>query len=249
MSLEGKVALVTGGGRGIGRGLAIELAREGSDIVITSRTASELHETAETIRSLGRLCLDVAIDATDEQQVSELFDTVDADFGRLDILVNNAGGIAVAPLTETTVEQWDQVQAANVGAAFLCSRAAIPMMRSVGGGSIINISSMGGVAGFPMLAAYCSAKAAIIGFTRALAAELADDGIRVNALCPDIVATPTTLSVFSEADKSDWADPEDMGSIVVFLAGRDSKFVNGAVIEATGRWPHDPLQRQYLAAH
>jgi len=204
MSLQGKVALVTGGARGIGRGIGLALARAGADIAIAEveRVASAsqqygnaavggytiARETASEIEALGRRALAIQADVTSKADTERMVrETVDR-LGRLDILVCNAGVVSVAPLANMTEEAWDLTIGVNVKGVFLSCRAALAEL-SKRGGTIINIASVAGKNGFPGMSHYCASKFAVVGFTNSLAKELAASGIRVNAICPGILRT------------------------------------------------------------
>jgi meso-butanediol dehydrogenase/(S,S)-butanediol dehydrogenase/diacetyl reductase len=189
MQLENKVAIVTGGNRGIGVGIVRSLADAGADIVIAARSAEQCEQVAAQVRAGGRKAIAVGTDVTQADQVQALVDRTVAEFGGFDILVNNSGVLSIANVEELSEADFDQVMAVNVKGVFLCSKAAIPHLKSRGAGSIINVSSVAGKCGFPGTAHYCASKYAVNGFTNALAKELALDNITVNAICPGIVWT------------------------------------------------------------
>src|SRR5215470_4980954 len=202
-SLNGQVALVTGGGRGIGRGIALALANAGADVAIaevdqvTSAAqhyrAAELsgvraaEVTAGDVRALGRRAVAIRADVTRAADVGAMVDTVVAQLGGLDVLVCNAGVVHVAPVEKLTEEAFDLTLAVNVKGVFLCCKAAIPALKQRPGASIINIASVAGKNGAPGMAHYCASKFAVVGFTNALAKEVAPTGVRVNAICPGIL--------------------------------------------------------------
>ncbi len=189
MQLENKVAIVTGGNRGIGVGIVRALADAGADIVIAARNAEQCEQVAAEVRAGGRQALAVATDVTQADQVQALIDRTVAEFGGFDILVNNSGVLSISNVEELSEADFDQVLAVNVKGVFLCSKAAIPHLKQRGAGRIINVSSVAGKCGFPGTAHYCASKYAVNGFTNALAKELALDNITVNAICPGIVWT------------------------------------------------------------
>ena len=189
MQLENKVAIVTGGNRGIGVGIVRALADAGADIVIAARNAEQCEQVAAEVRAGGRQALAVATDVTQADQVQVLIDRTVAEFGGFDILVNNSGVLSISNVEELSEADFDQVLAVNVKGVFLCSKAAIPHLKQRGAGRIINVSSVAGKCGFPGTAHYCASKYAVNGFTNALAKELALDNITVNAICPGIVWT------------------------------------------------------------
>ena len=268
--LKGKVAIVTGAGRklGIGRGIALRLAREGADVAVADicREFEEfpgyglgmwegLKETADEISALGVRGLPVRVDVTDAAQVDEMVrQTVEA-LGRLDIIVNNAGGApGPAPVIALDEAAWNKTMAINATGTFLCSRAAARQMMAQGeGGKIINISSIAGKKASPFLAAYCAAKAAIIGLTRTMALEVAAANIQVNAVCPGQVDTElqqwgwrlaagmrgisyeeVIKGVVAEVPAGRLETPDDVANVVAFLASRQSDYMTGQAINVSG---------------
>lgn len=203
--LAGKVALVTGAGRGIGKAIATALASEGADIAITDINTSSsaanqygskniggmdaAEQTVAEIRALGVKAIAIEADAGDKAAVQAAFDAVEAEYGRLDILVCNAGVVNQAPVEELSEDAWDLTFRINTRGTFLANQAAIPLMRKSGGGCIINMGSIAAKNGYELLAHYCASKFAIVGFTNSLAKELAKEGIRVNAICPGMLKT------------------------------------------------------------
>ncbi len=181
-------AIVTGGGRGIGRETAILLAKRGVDVVVCSRTQGEIDETVEIIRKIHSGVLGIKCDVSQSRQVDNLAKRAVEKFGKIDILVNNAGIFTVKKLADTTEKEWDEILAVNLKGAFLCCKAVLPhMLRS--GGTIINVGSGAGKAGFDSLSAYCASKFGMMGLTESLAWEVAGHHVRVMAICPGEVAT------------------------------------------------------------
>jgi meso-butanediol dehydrogenase/(S,S)-butanediol dehydrogenase/diacetyl reductase len=205
MKLEGKVALVTGGGRGIGRGIALALAEEGANIAVvdTDRLDSAYNQygvkevngyqaalkVVEEIKALDRWAIAIEANVTKWDQVQAMVKRTVDELGRIDISVHNAGVINVVPVEAMEEEAFDITFDVNVKGVFLCCKAVIPQMKQQGSGRIINTASIGGKSAFPTLAHYCASKFAVVGFTNGLAKELARDNITVNAICPGIVRT------------------------------------------------------------
>lgn len=241
MKLEGKVAIVTGASRGIGKAIALGLAREGADVVVAARTESPeqhflpgtIHQTAEEIRALGRQALPVRVDVSDEESVAEMVRRTIETFGRIDILVNNAAVAHYAPVAEIPSKKWDLVLKVNLRGTFLCSRAVLPIMMQQRRGSIVNISSKAADPNGPIYTgiAYCAAKAAIERFTNALAEEVLPYNIAVNAVKPRKEVSTEGMRWWNpHADYSTWDKPEDfMVKAVLFLAAQDASGITGQV--------------------
>lgn len=211
-SLNGKVAVVTGGNRGIGRGISEALARAGMTVALTARDAAKAATAAQEVGGGAR---GYACDVRRHEQVAALFATVERELGGVDVLVNNAGVGLFAPVADMKLEDWHAVIETNVNGVFYCTREAIPRMRARGGGYIFNLSSLAGRNAFPGAGAYCASKHAVNGFSEVLFQEVRNDGIRVTYLMPGSVATDFGRG---SAAKSDWALlPEDVGEMVVDL--------------------------------
>jgi NAD(P)-dependent dehydrogenase (short-subunit alcohol dehydrogenase family) len=190
--LAGRIALVTGGGRGIGRAVALSLASAGADVAVTARSSDELEETAAALRGLGHRAEPITCDVTERAQVEAMIAQVKNTLGDPLILVNNAGVSGGAKLTDTTDEMWDRMLRVNATGAFYCTRAVLPMMLQAKWGRVVNIASVAAKAGGLYIAAYTASKHALLGLTRAVAAEVASRGITVNAVCPGYVDTAMT---------------------------------------------------------
>lgn len=259
MKLEGKVAIVTGGARGMGRSHCLALAREGANIVTcdvckdmslvgyTLARNEELDETVDQIKALGRKAIGLIADISKADEVKGVVDRAMDEFGKIDILVNNAGVALIGtPCHEVTEEQWDMVMSVNLKGSWLCCKYVIPHMLNQKRGKIINISSHCGLIGIATIAPYTCAKHGLIGLTRTLSAELAPHGINVNAICPAAVDTPMLSGsfeqigmTFEEAEK-EWGGssvvpgelmpPEDISKLVVWLASEESRFIHGRSI-------------------
>jgi 3-hydroxybutyrate dehydrogenase len=189
MNLQGKGVVVTGGGRGIGAAAATLLAEAGATVVLAARSRDQLEATAEALRAAGHRAFAVACDVADTQQVAALAAAAREHAGTIDILVNNAGFAHSAPLKSITLDEWNHIFAVNVTGTFLCSQAFLPGMLERGWGRIVNVASIAGKTGAPYITAYAATKHAVVGFTRALAAEVAQRGVTVNAVCPGYVDT------------------------------------------------------------
>ncbi len=192
MSLEGKGAVVTGAGRGIGEAVARELAAAGARLVLAARTAGEIEAVAEGLTTAGFDAWPAVADVTEEESVERLRAAAGERLGAVDILVNNAGMAGSAPLPKIALADWNALLAVNATGTFLCTRAFLPAMAERGWGRVVNVASVAGKAGAPYIAAYTAAKHAVVGFTRAVAAEYAARGVTVNAVCPGYVDTEMT---------------------------------------------------------
>ena len=192
MSLQGRNALVTGGGRGIGRAVALELARAGADVAVAARTRGEVDAVAEEIRGLGRRACAVAANVARPDEVARMFAEARAALGPLDVLVNGAGVAPTAPLAKTSEEVWRAAIETNLSGAFYTMRAALPEMTGRGWGRIVNVASIAGKTGYHYIAAYAASKHGVLGLTKCAAIETALSGVTVNAVCPGYVDTPMT---------------------------------------------------------
>ena len=235
MEHEGKVALVTGGGRGIGRETCLLLAREGAKVAVFSRTQSEVEETVELIRKeTGREAIAIAGDVRSAEDADRAVRETREKLGPVDILVNNAGVMLLKPFAETTVEEWDRVQDINVRGTYLFTRAALPDMLAKRQGVIVNVSSIWGTKGGPDRSAYITSKYAVIGFTRALGEELKPCNIRVNAVCPGPTATRMTAGLVSGSTPANWMQPEEIADVIAYLCSSKSSAITASIVEAFG---------------
>jgi NAD(P)-dependent dehydrogenase (short-subunit alcohol dehydrogenase family) len=247
-SLDGKVVVVTGASRGIGKGLALGLARLGAAVVCAARTVKEepgglpgtIHNTVDAIRAEGGRAVAVRCDIGDADDIQALIDATVAELGRLDVLVNNAMASTRALFADATPQQWDESMRVNVRSLFVSAKAVVPVMAANGGGSIVNISS--GAAGHdvgpympPGYLVYTVAKAALERFSTALAAEVAPLGIAVNALRPGAVKTElSTHELGDDYDWSGWKTPDSVVGPVAFLAAQTGSGLTGRVLDVAG---------------
>lgn len=218
MLLEGKNAVITGAGRGIGRAIALAFAAQGCGIAALARTAREINETASLVRALGARALAVQCDVTRATSVDEAFATAESEFGTIDILVNNAGMARFKPFAALTMDDWNETLAANLTSVVLCTQRVLPAMMARRAGRIINISSVSGLKPIAEQSAYCAAKHAVNGLTKTLALELHEFGIGVHAICPGGVVTRLAEEAMPERDKEGWMLPEDVAHAALFLA-------------------------------
>ncbi len=247
MQLEGKAALVTGAGRGLGRSIALAYAQEGADVAIISRTPTELDQVEEEIRALGRHGLARTADLTDRQQTDRAVEEAIDGLGHLDILVNNAGTThRNKPMTEVTEEEFDRIFAVNVKSVFLTARHGVPLMKEQGHGMILNVASTAGLRPRPGLAWYNTSKGAMITATKAMAIELASFKIRVNAINP-VAGETGMLHLFMGEDTPEkraqfvssipWgrlSQPQDMANAALFLCSDEADMVTGTCMEVDG---------------
>lgn len=246
--VEGKVAIVTGAGSGIGRVAAGLLAREGAKVVVAGRTAAAGEETVRRIADAGGEGTFVETDVSREADCVRLIERTIETYGRLDVLVNNAAIYPRATLEETSLDFWRQVLEINLTGPFLLCREAVPRMIQGGGGSIINVGSFNGLAGAPNLVAYSVAKGGLLTLTRNIAAAYSQQGVRVNYLIPGWVLTDTERKIQAlEGHDAAWLEaqaanlpggrfsrPEDAALAILFLASDESVFVNGTILNTDG---------------
>ena len=243
MILDGQVALVTGGGQGIGRAIALRLAQEGADVGIVDVSQETAAETARQIKSLARRAVVVPADVSDHDQVQSAVAVAVETLGRLDILVNNAGIEKMQPFLEITSGDWERQVAVNLSGTFYCTQAAARQMAKRGYGRIVNLSSVAGLMGPIDLAPYGAVKAGIVGLTRAAAVDLADFGITVNAIAPGPIETDLLTRVWTAdalRERAQHAPIARLGSVeeiahaALFFASPDSGFITGTTLAVDG---------------
>ncbi|MFV1859796.1 MAG: SDR family NAD(P)-dependent oxidoreductase [Anaerolineales bacterium] len=232
-ALESKVAVVLGGGRGIGRATARRLASEGASVIVAARTASELDDVVAEIRSKGGYAIGRTIDTTKAQDLRSLADEIAVEFGRVDVLVNSAGASLIAPLEATTETDWDHIIETNLKGPYLCTRALLDLLRASEAGQVVNIASKVGLTGYRLVSAYTASKAGLIGFSRALAQELRNEGIRVLVICPGPVDTPMRWEATPNMDPNMTIAADTVADTILFLVTLDSQTtMNEVVLEA-----------------
>jgi len=248
MKLESRTAIVTGARRGIGRAIALALAKEGANVVVSDISQEDCQKVVTEIGGLGRRGLALKCDVASGAEVEEMVRTTVAEFGKLDILINNAGVIAFKPFLELTEEDWDNTLNVNLKGQFLCARAVAKEMVKNKWGRIINIASISsggcGIA-FPLVAHYTASKGGVMALTEALALELTPQGINVNAICPGAIDTDMVKGVKDSGQleqvllrvpKGRLGQPEDIANLAVFLASEESDYISGAAIVIDGGW-------------
>lgn len=253
MKLEGKIAFVTGAGRGIGRACALELAKAGARVVLAARTEPEINRVAGEIEAMGREALALVVDLRDPSSLEEAFAKAIGRFAAVDILVNNAGIARSAPFQRWTDEMWMEVFEVNVHSVFRCTRAVLPGMLERGWGRVINIASVAGKGGAAYISGYAASKHAVLGMTKALAVEVADRGVTVNAICPGYVETDMARQAIdtiiaktgaseekargfleSQTPQKRLFQVDEVAGMVLYLASDTARGINGQAINICG---------------
>lgn len=255
MSLANRIALITGGGRGIGRAIAFAFARAGARVAVAARTAEEVERVAaEVSDECGVQTMHATCDVSNADDVARVVSQVAETFGRgADILVNNAGIAESAPVTRTDDAHWRRHLAINLDGTFYCTRAALPSMLERGWGRIINIASIAGKTGAPYIAAYAASKHGVLGLTRSVALEVASKGVTVNAICPGYVDTDMTTRALAQIEaktgrtvadalealkrmspQNRLVTPEEVAALALLLASEDGRGINGQAINVDG---------------
>ncbi len=248
MKLDNKTAIVTGARKGIGRAIALALAKEGANVVVSDISQEDCQKVVTEIEGLGRKGLALKCNVTSRAEVEDMVRRTVAEFGKVDILVNNAGIISFKPFLELTDEDWDNTLNVNLKGQFICARAVAKEMAKNKWGRIINIASISsggcGIA-FPLIAHYTASKGGVVALTEALAVELTPQGINVNAICPGAIDTDMVKAVkeggqleqiLLRIPKGRLGQPEDIANLAVFLASDESDYITGAAIVIDGGW-------------
>ena len=245
IDLAGKTALVTGASRGIGRAIAVGYARAGADVAISARSAEALAETKGDVEALGRKAFVIPADVTDRDAVRRMVDESVAALGYLDIVVNNAGGTSfMVPFTDLRFDGWTKVMRLNTESIVHVMQAAGPHLLERQSGSVINVASVAGLGGTPMVSPYGASKAAVVSLTRSVAVEWASRNVRVNALCPGWTATDLNRALWENEDTSKamtatipmgrWGQAEEMVGAAVFLGSDSASYVTGQALVVDG---------------
>ena len=245
IDLAGKTALVTGASRGIGQAIAVGYAKAGADVAISARSAEGLAETQAAVEALGRKAFVIPADVTDRDAIRAMVDESIAALGHLDIVVNNAGGTSfMVPLTELRFEGWAKVMRLNTDSVVHVLQAVGPHLLERGTGSVVNVASVAGLGGAPMVTPYAASKAAVVSLTRSVAVEWASRGVRVNALAPGWTATDLNRALWENEDISNqmtatipmgrWGKAEEMVGAAVFLGSDSASYVTGQVLVVDG---------------
>lgn len=244
MRLEDRVAMITGAGSGIGKGIAMRMAQEGADIIAIDINEGGIKDTASKVTSLNRKVLTLLANVAVKEEVEKAVQEALKVFDKIDILVNNAGIERSATVIKMTAQQWDEVLDVNLKGVFYCTQVVAKKMIEKGYGKIINISSIAGKVGLFGSANYCAAKAGVIGLTRVTALELAKKNINVNAICPGPIDTPLFHNIpekfrqqmLEAVPKGRVGTPQDIANLALFLASDEADYITGQAINCDGGW-------------
>jgi len=246
MDLKNKVAIITGSRRGIGKAIALALAKAGANVVVSDINLDDCNKVVEEIKAINGNALAVKADVSNPEDVSQMINLTTEKFGKVDILVNNAGIYMQKSLTDVTEQDFDRTLDINLKGVFLCSKAVVPEMIKQGKGKIINIASIAGQVGFANSSAYCASKGAIINITRELALELAQYKINVNAIGPGVIETDMTKDLLEDKATKETllaniplsriGKPEDIANAALFLASDNSDYITGITLFVDGGW-------------
>ena len=240
--IDGQIAIVTGGGKGIGQAICVTLSEKGAIVIVADKDLKSADETAEMIGGKGKSCA-IELDVASEESILTLYALVKKRFGRLDSLVNNAGIFKATPILETTAAEWDIIQAVNLRGAFLMSREALRMMQAQRSGRVINIASMSAkTGGIAAGAHYSASKAGLVCFTKSLAIQAAPYDICVNGITPGLIETDLTRAWGAEANAKltekiplkKFGQPQDVAETVAFLASQRGRYITGEIIDING---------------
>ncbi len=248
MKMKEKIVIITGAKSGIGLATAICFADEGAKVVVAD--IRDAHQEVSEITKRGAKALFIQVDVSNEPQVTTLIEKTVSTYGRLDILVNNAGIELAKKIIDTTEAEWDRLMNINLKSVFLCSKAAIPIMRRNGGGVIVNVASELGLVGGSEIAAYSASKGGVVQLTKSMAIDHADDGIRVNCVAPGPVSTPLLEAIIEASSNPEearqsivgrtllkrLARAEEIANVIVFMASDESSYITGSVLVVDGGW-------------
>ena len=246
MDLKNKVAIITGSRRGIGKAIALALAKAGANVVVSDINLDDCNKVVEEIKAINGNALAVKADVSNPEDVSQMINLTTEKFGKVNILINNAGIYMQKSFTDVTEQDFDRILNINLKGVFLCSKAAVPEMIKQGKGKIINIASIAGQVGFADSSAYCASKGAVINITRELALELAQYKINVNAIGPGVIETDMTKDLLEDKATKETllaniplsriGKPEDIANAALFLASDNSDYITGITLFVDGGW-------------